>query len=135
MKPWCIAGVCLFFAGALLLIQSAGSSQAQTSAERYLIQVSSRLESYAQAHERRYPDSLAELELAGFATNERAARDPWGRPYVYERHPADPERCRIYTLGRDGKVSPAGDATELVLYRLAGRTVWRRALEEVPREW
>lgn len=135
MKPWSIAGFALILGAGLFLVIQADSTRARTSAERSLIGLSSQLERYARAHEGRYPESLAELDLTHFSSRASTARDPWGRDYVYERHPEDAHKCRIYTLGRDGESGAGEDATELVLYRLPGRTLWKRALSDEPREW
>lgn len=43
---------------------------------------------------------------------DRAAKDPWGRPYQY-RHPGQHGEIDVYSLGADGKPGGEGEAADI----------------------
>jgi len=134
MKPWAIAGLLLVALAVPVLIRSANLFPARE-ASSALIQLANDLDDYARDHEWRYPTTLVELAETGFSTFARDPRDPWGQEFLYERHPDDPSRCRAYTLGADAKAAERVGADDVVLYKIRGRTIWKQALGDVPREW
>lgn len=135
MKIWVLLGLALLTAGAIKLLILREDPGSSSSVESYLIELSSRIEKYADVHQGRYPDTLEELDATGFANRSSEGRDPWGRFYIYERHPSNARKCRLYTFGVDGEPSTERDPTEVVHYRIEGRSFWKHAYLDVPREW
>lgn len=135
MKVWALLGIALLAAGIIQLLILADGPGSRSTVESFLVELSGRLEKYADVHQGRYPESLEELDATGFANRSAEARDPWGRFYVYERHPSNARNCRIYTLGSDGEPSVRRDPDEVVHYRIEGRSFWKHAFSDVPREW
>jgi type II secretory pathway pseudopilin PulG len=83
-----------------------------------ILKIKTALESYAQGHDGKFPDSLDVLVETG--SNERqligsrdALRDPWGRQYLYE--PPSPEHAepRVFSYGRDGEPGGEGEDADL----------------------
>ena len=130
-----LLGLALLVVGAVELLILREGPGSKSSVESYLIELSSRLDRYAQAHGGSYPDSLAELDATGFSHRAADARDPWGNFYVYERHPSNARKFRLYTLGADGLPAGVRDPTEVVHYRIEGRSFWKQTFADVPREW
>jgi hypothetical protein len=134
VKPWALAGLLLVAVAVPILIRSANRFPTRE-ASMALYELAADLDEYAGEHGWRYPESLDELAETGFSTFARDPRDPWGRAYLYERHPEDPTRCRAWTLGADARPDGYVGTDDVVLYKIRGRTIWKQALGDVPREW
>jgi general secretion pathway protein G len=83
-----------------------------------VLKIQAALESYAQGHDGKFPDSLDVLVETGSNGRELidsrdALCDPWGRPYLYE--PPSPEHAepRVFTYGRDGEPGGEGEDADL----------------------
>ena len=135
MKPWSLLGILLVLGSIVPLVLMRHTSAASTPAATWMIGFSGELDRYARAHENRYPESFGDLLADGSAPHAAHPIDPWNHPYVYERHLEDPQRCRVYTLGDPRSSDSAKDDSTLAMYRIAGLTLWRERLDDVPAEW
>jgi hypothetical protein len=134
VKPWAIAGLLLVALAVPVLIRSANLFPSRE-ASSALIELGTDLDEYARNHGWRYPISLDELAESGLSSFARDPRDPWGREFLYERHPDDPTRCRAWTLGGDARPAEFDGGDDVVLYKIRTRTIWKQSLIDLPREW
>ena len=134
MRPWALAGLLLLASAFYVLLVQDEPLPAEVAA-RTLSTLGEDLDRFARGNAWRYPPSLEELVAGGFAPGALAQRDPWGRPYVYELHPRDATRCRLYTLGEDARADDRHGTSDVVLYKIRSRTLWKHALGDVPPEW
>jgi len=136
VRTFVLVGMLLVF-GALVPLVFLRKERADSSpAATWMAGFSLELDAYAARHEGRFPIDFRDVVLdVGSSAYAQHPSDPWGRPYVFERHPDDPTQCRVFTLGDLSRAGAPDDDSALALYRAGERMIWRRDLSDVPREW
>ena len=136
MRAWALAGLLFVAGGALLLVVLRSPEPEAPTAALWLKGFSSELDAYAARHDGRFPLDFEDVTLdVGSSAHAAHPLDPWGRRFVYERHPDDPRQCLVYTLGDVARAGERADIGALALYREGAREHWRRNLADVPRAW
>ena len=136
MRAFALVGLAFVVLGAALLIVMRAPDEEGPTAALWLQGFSVELDAYAARHDGRFPVDFEDVVLdVGSSAHAAFPVDPWGHPYVYERHPDDARQCRVYTLGDLATAAEPDGAGALALYRDRDREHWRRDLDDVPRAW